>query len=64
MNKSMAYGLLAVGIVLLVFGIQASNAFSSEVSKAFTGEPTDRAMWLIAGGVLATVAGIVGIRKS
>lgn len=50
--------LIAVGIVLLVMGIRATDSFSSQFSKFFTGSPTDRAVWLTIGGVAAIVAGV------
>jgi hypothetical protein len=49
--------LLAVGIVLLVMGIRATDSFSSQFSKFFTGSPTDRAVWLTIGGIAAIVVG-------
>jgi Protein of unknown function (DUF3185) len=49
--------LLAVGIVLLVMGIRATDSFSSQFSKFFTGSPTDRAIWLTIGGVVAILVG-------
>ncbi|MBX3389806.1 MAG: DUF3185 family protein [Phycisphaeraceae bacterium] len=49
--------LVVVGIILLVLGIQASNSFASDVSRLFTGNPTDRSVWLILGGVVAILAG-------
>ena len=49
--------LTVVGIVLLVMGIMAFDSFSSQVSKFFTGSPTDRAVWLTIGGVVAILAG-------
>lgn len=58
MNKLFPIALLVGGIVLLVFGLQANNSFSSDVSRAFTGNPTDKAMWLIVGGAVAAVAGL------
>lgn len=61
MIKAIAAGILAGGIALTVYGINASRSFSSEVSKVFTGNPTDHSMWLIAGGVAMVVAGIVGL---
>jgi hypothetical protein len=64
MNKAIAFALLALGIVLLVFGLQASNSITSEVSKAFTGSPTNKAVWLIGGGVLSAIAGLAGIARS
>jgi len=49
--------LIVVGVILLVFGIQASNSFASDVSRLFTGNPTDRSVWLIIGGVVAILVG-------
>jgi hypothetical protein len=50
--------LAAVGVVLLVIGINASESFASDVSRFFTGEPTDRAIWYLLGGIAALVAGL------
>lgn len=50
--------LLALGIVLLIFGIRATDSFSSQVSNFFTGSPTDRAIWLLIGGVAAILVGV------
>lgn len=50
--------LIVVGVVLLIFGFQASDSLASDFSRFFTGNPTDRSMWLIAGGTVAIVAGI------
>jgi hypothetical protein len=60
MNKSAALALLAGGIVLLIFGVNATNSFSSDVSRFFSGSPTDKAAWMVAGGVILTVAGLAG----
>jgi multisubunit Na+/H+ antiporter MnhB subunit len=50
--------LAAIGVVLLVIGINASESFASDVSRFFTGEPTDRAIWYMVGGIAALVAGM------
>jgi len=42
------------GIVLLIFGFNASNSLGSDISRFFTGSPTDRAVWMIAGGECLT----------
>jgi Protein of unknown function (DUF3185) len=60
MNKLVFMGLLAGGIALLVFGIQATDSFGSDVSRFFTGSPTDKAMWMLIGGIVLTVVGAVG----
>jgi len=58
MNKIVALALLAGGVVLVVFGINAMNSFSSDVSRFFTGSPTDKAVWMLLGGTIASVAGL------
>jgi hypothetical protein len=50
--------LLIVGIVLTVFGTNASESFGSEVSRFFTGTPTDKSMWLLIGGIAAAITGL------
>jgi hypothetical protein len=67
MNNIVGLALLAGGIVLLIFGFNESHSFGSDVSRVFTGNPTDRSMWMIIGGILAIVAGlflaVTGFRK-
>ena len=58
MNKALGIGLLAVGVVLMIFGINASESFGSEVSRFFTGAPTDRSIWLLIGGILSVIVGL------
>jgi hypothetical protein len=65
MNKGIGLALLAVGIALIVFGISASESFGSEVSRFFTGTPTDKSMWLLLSGIAAAVVGVIfGLRPS
>ena len=59
MNSIIGLAILALGIVLLIFGINESHSFGSDVSRFFTGNPTDRSMWMIIGGVGAVVVGLV-----
>lgn len=58
MTRGVAFALLAGGILLLVFGVNAMNSTSSELSRLFTGAPTDRAIWMMVGGAAAAVAGL------
>lgn len=57
MQKVIGLVLVAVGVVLLVLGISAADSLSSDISRFFTGEPTDRSIWLLIGGVAAIVGG-------
>lgn len=59
MNNIVGLAIFALGVVLLIFGFNESQSFGSEVSRFFTGNPTDRAIWMIAGGVIAVVAGLL-----
>jgi uncharacterized membrane protein YidH (DUF202 family) len=64
MTKAISLALIVGGVVLLYFGGQAFNSFSSDVSRVFTGSPTNKAIMLIAGGVIATLAGVIGLAAS
>jgi hypothetical protein len=59
MNKIVSLALLVGGVVLIVIGINATNSFSSDVSRFFTGSPTDKAIWMLIGGAVAAVIGLV-----
>ncbi|MBU1087307.1 MAG: DUF3185 family protein [Candidatus Omnitrophica bacterium] len=61
MNKSMSAALLVAGVILLFFGFSAYHSASSDVSRFFTGAPTDKALWLLIGGVFAGIAGFLGL---
>jgi hypothetical protein len=61
MNKGIAVALLVGGIVLAIFGISAADSFSSDVSRFFSGHPTDKAMWMLIGGVVAVAVGLFGL---
>ncbi len=59
MNRAIGLALLAAGIALIVFGIGASDSFSSDVSRFFTGSPTNKTLWLLVSGIAATVVGSI-----
>ena len=63
MSKMVAVAMLAAGIVLLVFGFNASNSLSSDVSRFFTGSPTDKAVWMLIGGAVLSIVGLVGLAR-
>ena len=58
MNNLVSIALIIGGVVLIIFGINAMNSFSSDVSRFFTGSPTDKAVWMLLGGVVATAVGV------
>jgi len=59
MNKAIGLALLVVGIALIVYGINASNSTSSDLSRTFTGTPTNKTLWLLLGGSAAAIVGAV-----
>lgn len=63
MNKAIAIALLVGGIVLIIFGVSATDSFSSDVSRFFTGSPTDKAIWMLIGGIAAAVVGLFSLRS-
>lgn len=63
MDKTISLAILAGGIVLVIFGITAANSVSSDFSRFFTDAPTDKAIWLLVGGAVATIFGLVGLMR-
>ncbi|HEY4989702.1 MAG TPA: DUF3185 family protein [Opitutaceae bacterium] len=61
MNKIPSVAFLAAGIILLVYGLNASNSITSSVSQAVTGSPTDKSIWLIVVGVIGILSGAFGL---
>ncbi len=64
MNKAISLALLVGGLVLIVYGMQASDSVGSGVSRFFTGSPTDKTMWLLIGGIVAAIVGASGLFRS
>ena len=58
MNRIISIPLLVGGVVLMIFGINATNSFGSDVSRFFTGSPTDKAIWMLIGGIIMTIVGV------
>ena len=63
MNKPISLVLLIGGIVLLIYGANASDSIGSSFSRMFTGSPTDKTIWLLIGGVAATIIGAAGLLR-
>jgi hypothetical protein len=60
MNRPVSLILLVVGVILVIYGINASTSVGSDVSRAVTGTPTDKSMWLLIGGAVLAIVGLVG----
>jgi len=63
MNRAVSLAILAGGILLTIYGVSASNSFSSDISRFFTGSPTDKTIWMLIGGVVAIIIGLVGLLR-
>lgn len=59
MNITSIFGivLLAIGIVLLGFGINSSQAVTEKVVEGVTGHYTEKTMWYIIGGIALIIGG-------
>jgi hypothetical protein len=60
MNKTLYIVILVVGIILLIFGLNAQDSLVSVTKEAVTGTPTDKSMGLIICGVVGIVVGGLG----
>lgn len=63
MNKGISFALLAIGILLFVWGVSVSGSVGSDVSRLFTGAPTDKAVWLLIGGIGVAIIGLFGVLR-
>lgn len=63
MNKPLSLALLVAGVVLIIYGISAADSLGSDVSRFFTGSPTDKTIWLLIGGVVSAAVGLGGLMK-
>lgn len=57
-NQILGLVLLAVGIILLYFGYQASQSVSEQVVEGLTGRFTDSTTWYFVLGGAAAVGGV------
>ena len=58
MQSVVGMALLVVGVVLIIFGMQASASVGSRLSELFSGTPSDRTIWLLLVGVAAAILGV------
>jgi Protein of unknown function (DUF3185) len=60
MNRALSIAILVIGVVCLIFGINAHDSIVSSAKEAVTGTPTDKSMWLIVLGILGIIVGGLG----
>jgi len=61
MKKLIPLSILIVGLVLVFLGLEANDSFGSAVSEVINDAPSNKAIFLLVGGILATVVGAVGV---
>jgi len=57
MNNMISTILVIGGIALVIMGLVAMDSFNSDVSRFFTGSPTDKSVWMFVGGIIAIIVG-------
>jgi hypothetical protein len=64
MKKIISLALLVGGIVLIITGFNATHSFNSDVARFFTGSPTNQAVWMLLGGIVAALIGLTMLWRS
>jgi len=65
MRNPIGIVVMIIGVVLLIYGISATDSLASNISELFTGRPTDKAIWLVVLGILGIGVGLaLSFRRS
>jgi uncharacterized membrane protein HdeD (DUF308 family) len=64
MNKALSLALLVGGIILIIYGVSANDSLSGRATRFFTGSPTDHTIWMLLGGIVATLVGAASLFNS
>jgi uncharacterized membrane-anchored protein len=56
-NRQIGLILLVAGVALLLWGVSMAGSFSSKMSRAFTGSPTDKTVTVLTAGGICTALG-------
>jgi uncharacterized membrane protein len=56
-SRALGIVMLVVGVVLLFFGLNATDSVSDTVSEGVTGRYTDETMWYLIGGAALAIGG-------
>lgn len=63
MNKMLSVAFLVLAIILISLGLNAYHSAASDISRFFTGSPTDKALWFLICGLVAGMIGIAGLMQ-
>ena len=63
MNQIISLALIIAGVILIVFGVNATQSFGSDLSRFFTGSPTDKSIWMLIGGIVVTGLGLFSAQR-
>jgi hypothetical protein len=56
-ERIIGFLLLVLGLVLFVFGLNATHSVADTVKEGFTGKYTDSTMWYLLGGIALVIVG-------
>ena len=59
MNNITGLAVFALGIVLLIFGFNASQPFSGELARSISTKADQTSIWLVVGGSAAVLGGLI-----
>jgi hypothetical protein len=59
MNRAAGIALLVVGLVLVIFAMNAAESLGSRLSQLLTGTPSDKAIWLLVAGIAVAIIGLI-----
>ena len=59
MNRAAGIALLVVGLVLVIFGMNAAESLGSRLSQLLTGTPSDKAVWFLVAGIAVAIIGLI-----
>ncbi len=62
-SRTLGIVLLVVGLILLVFGFNATDSVADNVSEGFTGRFTDKTMWFLIGGAALAIGGLFMVMR-
>jgi hypothetical protein len=62
-NKILGLALLVLGVVLIYFGINATEAPMEQIAESLTGKYSDETMYYLIGGGISAVLGLVLLLK-